>query len=387
VLKGAGYRTGLFGKWGLGSIDSTGSPLKQGFDAFLGLTSQWQAHSHYPAFLWKNLEKVALKNGPQGTPGHAGFPAGRDPKDPDAYAAFIGREFSSDRFVEGAEEFIATSANSPFFLFYASPLPHVSLQLPERDCMPYRDAFAEDPPYTPENPASYVPNRTPRATYAAMITRLDAEVGRIVAALEKAGVAGNTLLVFSSDNGPTHNMGGVDTAFFNSAGGLRGLKGSLHEGGVREATLAYWPGEIRRGSRSAFLSGFEDWLPTFAELAEAKLDTPFEGESLVPTLLGREQTRRAPLYREFPGYGHQQAIWEGPWKAIRTGMLASARKSEPSVTELYNVETDFAEAHNVAVQFPEVVRELEGKMRVAREPHPEFPLAGVDSWAPRDGRR
>jgi arylsulfatase A len=379
VLRSAGYRTGLFGKWGLGSMDSSGSPLKQGFDVFVGLTSQWQAHSHYPAFIWNNLEKLALRNGPEGVPGHGAFPVGADPQDPSSYTAFTGREFSSDRFVEGAETFIEASAGKPFFLYYASPLPHVSLQAPEKECLDYRGVFPEDPPFTPANPASYVPNRTPRVTYAAMITRLDTEVGRIVSALEKTGVANNTLVVFSSDNGPTHNVGGVDTAFFNSAGGLRGLKGSLYEGGVREPTLVCWPGVVPEGCRNPMLSGFEDWLPTFVELSGAKMDAAYDGESLVPTLHGKDQIRHTPLYREFPGYGHQQAIWQGPWKAIRTGMLARARESGLPVTELYQLTTDPSESQNVAAQFPDVVRELEEKMKAARDPHAAFPLAGVDA--------
>lgn len=377
-LKLQGYATGAFGKWGLGSMESSGSPLKQGFDHFVGITSQRHAHSHYPAFIWKNHARFVLRNGESGVPGHAAFPPGRRTDDPAAYTEFTGNDFCSDHFIAGAEGFIANHATAPFFLYYASPLPHVSLQVPEEDLKPYQDSFPEDPPFAPTNPSSYVPNRTPRATYAAMITRLDAEVGRILKALRNAGVERNTLVIFSSDNGPTHNVGGVDTAFFHSAAGLRGLKGSLYEGGVREPTVAYWPGVTPGGVRSKMISGFEDWLPTFAELGGGKLASPHEGESLVPTLQGRDQHRQSSLYREFTGYGHQQSIREGKWKAIRTNMLKAAQENRPPVTELYDMESDPGEERDVAGQFPDMLKTLEEKMTRARVPARDFPLAGAD---------
>jgi arylsulfatase len=211
-----------------------------------------------------------------------------------------------------------------------------------------------------------------------MITRLDKDVGRIVAALEKAGVADNTIIVFTGDNGATHDVGGVDTKFFASAGGLRGLKGSLHEGGVREPTVVRWPAAIKPGRRSDLTSGFEDWLRTFADLAGIKPSGPTTGESLVPTLKGEPQTRVHPLYREFPGYGHQQAIWDGKWKAIRTDMLKQLNQTRQVATQLYDLEADPAESNDLAAKFPEVVKELEAKMAAARQPHPKFPVAGLD---------
>jgi arylsulfatase len=211
-----------------------------------------------------------------------------------------------------------------------------------------------------------------------MITRLDKDVGRILAALEKAGVADNTIIVFTGDNGATHDVGGVDTKFFASAGGLRGLKGSLHEGGVREPTVVRWPAAIKAGRRSDLTSGFEDWLLTFADLAGIKPSGPTTGESLVPTLKGEPQTRAHPLYREFPGYGHQQAIWDGKWKAIRTEMLKQVNQTGKVTTQLYNLDADPAESNDLAAKFPEVVKELEAKMAAARRPNPKFPVAGLD---------
>ena len=382
ILRQAGYKTAAFGKWGLGSFESTGNPMKQGFDRFLGLTSQWQAHSHYPPAIWDDQQFIPLQNGPKGVPGHAGFPAGADPQNPKAYESFIGKDFSEDHFIQGAEAFIAQHAHEPFCISFASPLPHVSLQIPPEDLKVYEGKFANDPPFAPKAKGSYVPNRTPHATYAAMITRLDKDVGRLMAALEKAGVAQNTIIVFSGDNGATHDVGGVETNFFNSSGGLKGLKGSLYEGGVREPTVVRWPASIPAYSHAHHLSGFEDWLVTFAELAGVSLTVPTNGESLVPTFHGQDRPRQSPLYREFPGYGHQQAIWienaEGKWKAVRTNMLKTLKATGQVVTELYNLDTDPNETTNLALQNPALVRQLEAQMAASHVPDAHFPLAGVD---------
>jgi len=387
TLKAAGYATAAFGKWGMGSFESTGSPLKQGFDHFLGITSQWVAHSHYPPFIQDDGRKIPLDNGPNGTPGHANFPADADPRDPKSFAPYIGKDFSSDRTIAGAEAFIAENKAKPFFLYYASPLPHVSLQVPAEELKQYEGVIAEAAPYVPVR-GGYVPNRTPRATYAAMISRLDKEVGRLLTALEKAGIADNTIIVFSGDNGATHDAGGVDTKYFNSAGGLKGLKGSLHEGGVREPTVVRWPAGIKAGTRSHRLSGFEDWLLTFAQLAGVRMepDSEMSGESLVPALKGADTPRTRPLYREFPGYGSQQAIWDGKWKAIRTDMAKAVKAKEPIVTQLYDLDADPNETTDLAAKFPEVVKELEAKMASARVPNADFPLIGVDAGAPLPGK-
>ena len=387
TLKAAGYATGAFGKWGMGSFESTGNPLKQGFDRFLGVTSQWVAHSHYPPYIQDDGVKVPLANGPDGTPGHANFPADADPQDPKAYAPFIGKDFSSDRTIAGAEAFIAAHKDKPFFLYYASPLPHVALQVPAEELKQYEGVIKEDAPYAPQK-GGYSPNRTPRTTYAAMISRLDKEVGRILAALEKAGVADNTIIVFTGDNGATHDAGGVDTKYFNSVGGLKGLKGSLHEGGIREPTVVRWPAGIKAGTRSNRISGFEDWFATFAELAGSKLqrEQGWSSESLVTALKGTDAPRAAPLYREFPGYGAQQAIWDGKWKAIRTEMAKKAQAKAPVVTQLYDLDADPNETTDLAAKFPDIVKELEAKMAAARVPNPDFPLPGVDPMPANAGK-
>ena len=387
TLKAAGYATGAFGKWGMGSFESTGNPMKHGFDRFLGLTSQWVAHSHYPPYIQDDGKKIPLDNGPDGTPGHANFPADADPKDPKAFAPYIGKDFSSERTIVGAEAFIAANKSKPFFLYYASPLPHVALQVPAEELTQYEGLITEAAPYVPVK-GGYVPNRTPRTTYAAMISRLDKEVGRILAALEKAGVADNTIIVFSGDNGATHDAGGADTKYFNSAGGLKGLKGSLHEGGIREPTVVRWPAGIMAGTRSNRISGIEDWLLTFAELAGVKMERTagIASESLVTALKGTDTPRTAPLYREFPGYGSQQAIWDGKWKAIRTDMTKKIQAKAPIVTQLYDLDADPNETTDLAAKFPEVVKELEAKMTAARVPNPDFPLIGVDLMPANSGK-
>jgi arylsulfatase A-like enzyme len=388
TLKQAGYATAAFGKWGMGGFDSTGSPLKQGFDRFLGVTSQWVAHSHYPPFIQDDGKKVPLDNGPDGTPGHGVFPAGADPQDPKAYAPFIGKDFLSERTITGAEAFIDAHKDKPFFLYYASPLPHVALQVPAEELKQYEGVITEAAPYAPQK-GGYSPNRTPRTTYAAMISRLDKEVGRILAALEKAGVADNTIIVFSGDNGATHDAGGVDTKYFDSAGGLKGLKGSLHEGGIREPTVVRWPAGIKAGTRSNRISGFEDWFATFAEVAGVKIEAAPNraSESLVPAFKGADAPRAAPLYREFPGYGSQQAIWDGKWKAIRTDMTKAIKAGQPIVTQLYDLDADPNETTDLAAKFPDVVKGLEAKMASARVPNPDFPLPGVDPLPAGKGKK
>lgn len=387
LLKSAGYATGAFGKWGMGGFDSTGNPLKQGFDRFLGVTSQWVAHSHYPPFIQDDGVKIPLDNGPEGVPGHGVFPADADPQDPRAYAPFIGKDFLSERTIVGAEAFIAKHKARPFFLYYASPLPHVALQVPPEELTQYAGVITEVAPYAPRK-GGYSPNRTPRTTYAAMISRLDREVGRILTALEQAGVADNTLIVFTGDNGATHDAGGADTKYFASSGGLRGAKGSLHEGGLREPTVVRWPTGIKAGTRSHRISGFEDWLATFTEMAgvEYARDAGIGSESLLPALKGVDAPRTAPLYREFPGYGSQQAIWDGKWKAIRTEMAKAARAKAPIVTQLYDLEADPNETTDLAAKFPDIVKGLEAKMTAARVPNADFPLIGVDATPANAGK-
>ncbi len=378
VLGKAGYVSGAFGKWGLGNTQSTGNPNRQGFNRFFGYNCQSHAHSYYPATLWSDEEKVALKNHPP-VPGHAGLRAGTDPKDPASYDIFKGQDYAPDRINEQALAFVRAHKDKPFFLYYPSVIPHVALHVPDENLKPYLAEKWEDPPFTRDG-GGYTPHFTPRAAYAAMITRLDTYVGRLLDLLVELGVADNTIVVFTSDNGTTHLRKEVDYKFFASVGALRGLKGSLYEGGVRVPLIVRWPGRIKAGSVSHAITGFEDWMPTLVDLVEAKglLPAGLDGESIAPALLGGQQPARKFLYREFTGYGGQQAIWVGKWKAIRQNMLRKKKNVDPLRIELYDLEADVSEARNVSAAHPEVVAKLRQLMGREHRPSEVFPFPVLD---------
>ncbi|MFM7260009.1 MAG: arylsulfatase, partial [bacterium] len=286
-LKAAGYATACIGKWGLGFVGTTGDPNSMGFDLFYGYNCQRQAHNFYPTHLWKNAERVVLP--------------GNDPK---SRAELL---YAPDLLLAEARAFIADAKDKPFFLAYTTTLPHLALQPRAEDLKPYEGVFTETP-YV--GGKGYLPHATPRAGYAAMISRLDAEVGAIRAELEKHGLANNTLVVLTSDNGPTHDVGGVDTTFFDSTGGLRGRKGSVYEGGVRVPGIACWPGRIPAGRTIDTPAWTVDFRATFGALAGVPTQ-PTDGVDLVPLLLKGRAPDRAFLYWPFPGYGGQEAVREG----------------------------------------------------------------------------
>ena len=376
MLKQQGYVTGAFGKWGLGGPGSEGDPLNQGFDHFFGYNCQRHAHSYYPDYLWHNRQKIPLQNKPP-VPGHAKLPAAADPQNPASYAAFQGTDYAPDRIRNAAVDFLHNNQNRPFFLYFPSTLPHVALHVPQHDLTPYLQQGWNDPPFTAAR-GGYTPHFTPRAAYAAMISRLDSDVGVLLDELDRLKLTEKTLVVFSADNGTTHLSEEVDAEFFNSTGELRGLKGSLYEGGVRVPTIAAWPGRIPAGSESSFVSGFEDWLPTIAEFVGAR-NLPLQGEttgtglSLVPTLTSLSQPERPWLYREFPGYGGQLSLRQGPWKLVRQNL---GKRSE--IAELYNLETDIGERTNLASEQPARVAEMSELVRQIRKPSRLFPLQSFD---------
>jgi arylsulfatase A len=373
VLQVAGYATGAYGKWGLGGPGSTGDPLRQGLDHFFGYNCQAHAHSYYPSYLWDDDQRIVLANNPP-VPGHAGLAQGTDPKDPRSYDRFKGAEYAPDRIHAAAIDFLRSKRDQPFFLYYPSTLPHLALHIPDKDLEPYLKQGWNDPPFTKPR-GGYTPHFTPRAAYAAMISRLDTEVGSLLDVLEEMGVADNTLVVFTSDNGTSHLRQEVDYEFFESVGALRGLKGSLYEGGVRVPCVVRWPGKIPAGTTSDVLSGFEDWLPTI--MAAAGLQTlagpATDGRNLLPALMGKASPDREFLYREFQGYGGQQAVWSGRWKAIRQQLQKRAPK-----TELYDLEDDPGEKRDVAAVHPAVLAQLEVILQREHTPSEVFPLHGLD---------
>ncbi len=374
MLKEQGYVTAAVGKWGLGHFGTTGDPNRQGIDLFFGYNCQAHAHSFYPAYLWRNDRKVMLDNDPP-VPGHAKLPPDADPNDPASYAPFKGTDYSPDRMIDEALRFIRENRRRPFFLYFPTTIPHVALHIPDEELKPYLGQWDE----TPFVGNGYTPHQTPRAAYAAMISRLDKDVGRIMGVLAELGLDENTLVMFSSDNGTTHLDKEVDAEFFESVGPLRGLKGSLYEGGIRVPMIARWPGKIEPATTTDHISAFWDVMPTLAEITGAKAPEGIDGISFAPTLLGQpeRQTKHAFLYWEFGGYGGQQAVRAGDWKAVRQDMLRR-NNPDPLKIELYNLRDDVGESRDVAAENPAIVARLRKIMETEHVPSEVFPLGPID---------
>ncbi len=352
LLKTAGYRTAAIGKWGLGPPGTEGDPLSQGFDSFFGYNCQRHAHNHFPTYLYRNRERVPLE--------------GNDGGD-------TGRQYSHDLFEREAIAAIGTNDERPFFLYLAFTIPHLALQVPEDSLAEYKGKW-DDPAYT--GGKGYRPHAHPRAAYAAMITRMDRSIGRIIDRLDELSLSDNTLVLFTSDNGPTYNrLGGSDSTFFRSAGGLRGLKGSVYEGGIRVPLIARWPTKIKAGATSNLACASYDLLPTVCELANVRQPEVTDGVSIVPTLLSRrDQKLHEFLYWEFPAYGGQQAVRLGNWKGVRQRM--SQGRDE---IELYNLNDDAAEKNDVGDKHPDIVAKIAAIMRREHQPSRDFPLPAVDT--------
>jgi arylsulfatase A-like enzyme len=376
LLRDAGYATGAFGKWGLGGPGSSGAPGKQGIDHFFGYLCQGKAHNFYPTYLWDDDRKVALSNPEMKLPDR--LPAGADPQDPASYRAFSGKQYSADLIFEQARQFVRDHKDQPFFLFVPTTIPHLALQVPEDSLAEYRGKW-DDPPYP--GGKGYLPQHAPRAAYAAMVTRMDREVGRIVDLVKDLGLEEQTLFVFSSDNGPLDGRyGGTDSEFFASTAGFRGYKGSLYEGGFRVPCLVRWKGHIRAGSVSDRVTGFEDWLPTLLELTGHAKAIPHDvdGISFAPTLRGEKQPPRPFLYREYPNDGGYQCARIGDWKGLRQGLLPRGKARPHLEIELYDLARDRSESRNVAADHPDVVARIERLFREQHTPSKDFPIPALD---------
>lgn len=339
VLKQAGYATGLFGKWGLGHEGSLGVPTRQGFDEFFGYLDQHHAHNYYPSFLHRNEQRVQLKNV---VPGDGPFGKG---------VATKKVEYSHDLIAEEALAFVDRNKDRPFFLYLALTLPHANNEAGKKGMeVPDLGIYAEKD--WPE----------PQKAHAAMISRVDRDVGRLVERLRVHGLENNTLIVFSSDNGP-HSEGGNDPNFADSNGPLNGQKRDLTDGGIRVPTIAYWPGKIPAGTESDFVGAFWDFMPTFAEVAGATQYLPrsLDGFSFANDLLGKEQTQQHEyLYWAFYERGGGQAVRFGDWKAVQQPINAPVR--------LYNIREDIGETTDVSSQHPDVVAQAKQFMKAAYEP-------------------
>ena len=359
VMKEAGYKTSAFGKWGLGFIGSTGDPKNQGCDTFFGFNCQLLAHSYYPDHLWDNDKRVELK-------------------DNNLNVQYGQGTYSQDLIHQKALEYIDNmNADEPFFLWYPTILPHAELIVPEDSIIQkFRGQFPEKPfkGTEPGNPAfrkgGYCSQFYPHATFAAMVYRLDVYVGQIVQKLKEKGLYDNTIIIFSSDNGP-HKEGGADPDFFNSNGIYRGYKRDLYEGGIRVPMIVSWPGHVEAGTETDFMCSFWDLMPTFEAILQPKAKQPArDGVSLLPLLEGRKgQQEHDFLYFEFQEMNGRQAVRKGPWKLIHMDI----RGKNPHY-ELYNLASDPSERHNLLEQFPEKVAELKAIMEREHTPDTNWPL-------------
>ena len=361
-LKNAGYATSIIGKWGLGAPLTEGIPNLKGFDYFYGYNCQRQAHNLYPSHLWENTEKILLNN--ELISPRTKLDSLADPYLEQSYSKFTQQDYAPQKMQEKALDFITKNKDQPFFMYYASPLPHLPLQVPKKDVEEYKKVFGEEEPYLGNQ--SYFPNRNPKAAYAAMITYLDNQVGEIVALLKEEGIYENTVIFFSSDNGPTY-LGGVDFNYFESSkpftNGFGRTKGFLYEGGTRVPLIASWPNHIEPGSKSNHISAFYDLMPTLCDIASTSAPEAIDGISFKSTLLNKKQKQHDFLYWEFPAYQGQQAVRMGKWKGIRKNIFKGNMK-----IELYNLETDLEELNDVSSKYPEVVEKISEVMLEEHEP-------------------
>lgn len=384
LLKASGYATGGFGKWGLGGPGTAGEPLKQGMDRWYGYNCQGVAHNFYPTYLWDNDKKVPLNN--PAFPSQDKLKAGENANDPQAYKRFQGTDYSADLITKQALQFIRDNKERPFFLYWPTTVPHLALQVPDDSLREYVGKF-DDPPYP--GGRGYLPHLHPRAAYAAMITRMDADIGKAMALVKDLGLDQQTLFVFVSDNGPLHGthegLAGTDATFFNSAGGLRDGKGSMYEGGIRVPGIVRWAGTIKPNQTSDRVSGFEDWLPTLLELSGGADKSPkhIDGISFAPLLLGQKQPERPFLYRELASYGGLQSIRIDQWKGVRHGFMPTRKAKGPATTpnmhlELYDLNADPAESKDISGEHPEMITRMEALMKSQHTPSRDFPIPALD---------
>ena len=347
VLRDGGYRTALIGKWGLGEPGSSGQPDRKGFEYSFGYLSQTHAHRQFTDHLYRNAQRVDVAPG----------------------------EYSNDLFTRETMSFIERNDNRPFFIYLNYTVPHAELRVPEDSIEPFKGKFPETPFVNaaadakltgPDEPSlGYRSQPAPHAAFAAMITRMDRDIGRILDLVRTRGLGERTLVVFTSDNGP-HKEGGAEPEFFDSSGGLRGIKRDMYEGGIRVPMIASWPGVITPGTTSDYAAAHWDWFPTLTELAGLPPAKGLDGLSLVRALRGQSQPAHDFMYWEFHERGFQQAVRMSNWKAVRLA------KDKP--LELYDLAADRKEATDVAAKHPDVVAKIEKYLATARTESPNWPI-------------
>lgn len=349
TLQRAGYVTGNFGKWGLGAVGSSGDPLNQGFDFFYGYNCQRQSHNYYPAHLWKQQQKILLSSN----------------------TADSQKEYAPALIQKEALGFITHQKSKPFFLYLSYTLPHAALQTPDDSLFnAYKKLFNEQPVTVAKwNGTGYQPQAYPKAAYATMVSRLDQYVGEVMQRLKEEGIDQNTLVLFTSDNGP-HKEGGNDPDFFNSNGQFRGYKRDLYEGGIRVPLIVSWPGKTKKGSVSRHVSAFWDLLPTLREIAGDTLNVYTDGISFVPELLQRRQQPHEFLYWEFHEGGGIQAVRMDQWKAVRLNVI----ENEYAPIALYDLKNDPGETKDLSTRFPNIVARMRSVMQHQHIEQEHFPF-------------
>lgn len=351
MFKGAGYQTGAFGKWGMGYPGSEGDPVKQGFDVFYGYNCQRQSHNYFPDHLWSNTALVPLKN-----------------------TLISQAQYAPDLIQKKAIDFLNENKNSPFFLYLPYTLPHAGLQLSKGDQLfeYYKKKFNEQPRIIKNtwNGIGYQPQAYPHAAYATMVGKIDEYVGEVLQNLKKLGIEKNTLIIFTSDNGP-HVEGGNDPTFFNSAGNFKGVKRQLYEGGIRTPLIVSWPGTVKPMQTTATIGAFWDFLPTFSDLIEQKNKHYTDGISLLPTFLNKPQKEKHSfLYWEFHEDGGRQAVRLGKWKGVKEKAMNNA----DATIELYDLDKDPAESKNLAKDYPVVLKQVKEIMAREHVENKKFPF-------------
>lgn len=358
LLKSVDYKTAIVGKWGLGAPHTQSIPTEMGFDYFFGYNCQRFAHTYTPVHLYENERRYHLRNDTIAP--HFGLLEADDPLALSSYEKYTQPDYAPELIFDKMMGFIKANKNGSFFVYWASPIPHVPLQAPQNWIDYYVNKFGDEAPYYfKKEVGSYFPVRYPHATYAAMISYLDENVGRLIAYLKAENLYENTLIVFTSDNGPTSD-GGADPEFFNSGGILQGQagrgKGHTYEGGIRVPMIATWPAKIKAGSTNDHISIFYDVLPTLNDIANLSTDVKTDGISFYNTLTASVgQKKHDYLYWEFAGYNGQIAVRMGNWKMIWRNI-----KNGNKDVELYDLDADVREEHNVMDEHPEMLEKFYG---------------------------
>ncbi|WP_430816743.1 arylsulfatase [Carboxylicivirga sp. RSCT41] len=363
LLQSSGYKTAAIGKWGLGAPHTDGIANKQGFDYFFGYNCQRQAHTYYPVHLYENEHRVYLNNDTV-APGTL-LASDADPNKEESYKPFNLNEYSGDPMFDRLSSFVSQNAGRPFFLYWATPIPHAPIQAPKKWVDYYINKFGKEKPY--DGKRGYFPHKNPRAGYAAMVSYLDEQVGLLIKQLKDLGIYENTIIMFSSDNGATYN-GGTDSPWFNSGGVFKSEfgwgKGFLHEGGIRVPFIVSWPGQIKEGSVSDHISAFWDVLPTLCDISGTNIPEITDGISFLPELRGEKQLQHQFLYWEFPEYGGQLAVRIGRFKAI----CKNIHKSNNIHFELYDLNADPKELNDIANKHPDIIKKV---LQIVKDEHEE----------------